>query len=158
MSLIIRSAIFTTAQRTLRIQSRQYSENIVFTLAATNKVFYKEIGVHQIDVPSFSGSFGIKPNHVPTLAMLKSGVLTVHQKDGIIKKIFVSSGTITVNADSSVQILAEEAHPVEHLDLSACQEILNEAQRQMSTATSVDIRANAAIAVELAEALLCAKG
>lgn len=57
-----------------------------------------------MDVPSFSGSFGILPKHVPTLAVLKPGVITVFENDGSVKKVFVSSGTVTINDDSSVQV------------------------------------------------------
>lgn len=60
--------------------------------------------MRQVDVPSFSGSFGILPKHVPTLAVLKPGVVTVFENDGAVKKIFVSSGTVTINEDSSVQV------------------------------------------------------
>lgn len=42
----------------------------------------------QVDVPSFSGSFGILPQHVPLLAVLKPGVVTVHEQDGTLKKYF----------------------------------------------------------------------
>ena len=44
--------------------------------------------MRQVDVPSFSGSFGILPNHVPTLAVLKPGVVTVIEDDGAAKKYF----------------------------------------------------------------------
>ena len=71
--------------------------------------------MRQIDVPSFSGSFGILPNHVPSLAVLKPGVVTVFENDGAVKKFFVSSGSVTINEDATVQILAEEAHPLEDL-------------------------------------------
>jgi F-type H+-transporting ATPase subunit delta len=66
-------------------------------------------------VPSFSGSFGILPNHVPSLAVLRPGVVTVFENEGAVKKFFVSSGSVTINEDASVQILAEEAHPLEDL-------------------------------------------
>ena len=46
----------------------------------------------QVDVPSFSGSFGILPAHVASLAVLKPGVVTVYEDDGATKKFFVSSG------------------------------------------------------------------
>lgn len=52
-------------------------------------------------MPSFSGSFGILPSHVPTLAVLRPGVVTVFENDGAQKKYFVSSGTVTINEDSS---------------------------------------------------------
>jgi len=64
-------------------------------------------------VPSLSGNFGILVQHVPTLAVLKPGVVAVHEDDGNVNKYFVSSGSVTVNEDSSVQILAEEATPLD---------------------------------------------
>lgn len=67
-------------------------------------MFYDSASVKQVDVPSFSGAFGILPKHVPTLAVLKPGVVTVFENDGKVKKIFVSSGTVTINEDSSVQV------------------------------------------------------
>uniref|UniRef100_A0A2M4C1Z6 ATP synthase F(1) complex subunit delta, mitochondrial n=1 Tax=Anopheles marajoara TaxID=58244 RepID=A0A2M4C1Z6_9DIPT len=136
------------------MQSRSYSDEMAFTLAAANKVFYDSANIRQVDVPSFSGAFGILPKHVPTLAVLKPGVVTVYENDGAQKKIFVSSGTVTVNEDASVQVLAEEAHPVEDLDASACRELLTSAQSQLSSASGDKDRAEAAIALEVAEALV----
>ena len=89
-----------------------------------------------MDVPSFSGSFGILPNHVPTLAVLKPGVVTVFENEGAAKKIFVSSGTVTINDDSSVQVIAEEAVPLEQLDISAAKDALSKAQSSLSSAAS----------------------
>lgn len=52
------------------------------------QVYYTAANVKQVDVPSFSGSFGILPNHVPTLAVLKPGIVTVFEDDGSHKKFF----------------------------------------------------------------------
>ena len=79
-----------------------------------NLIFYC-LKYSQVDVPSFSGNFGILPNHVPALAVLSPGVVTVYEDDGGAKKFFVSSGSITINEDASVQILAEEAHAIDTL-------------------------------------------
>lgn len=51
------------------VQSRSYSDEMKLTFAAANKTFYDAAVVRQIDVPSFSGSFGILAKHVPTLGM-----------------------------------------------------------------------------------------
>lgn len=139
-----------------RVMKRNYSDEMDFTLAAGNQVFYANQNVKQVDVPSFSGSFGILPKHVPTLAILKPGVITVYENEGGSKKIFVSSGTITVNDDSSVQIIAEEAHPIENLDASAARDVLSKAQSELSSASSELTKAEAQIAVEVAEALVAA--
>ncbi|KAG5334295.1 ATPD synthase, partial [Acromyrmex charruanus] len=149
---------FLRCVRSQSHQRRTYAEaaanQMKFTFAGANQVFYDQAVIRQVDVPSFSGSFGILPNHVPTLAVLKPGVVTIYEQDGSSKKIFVSSGTVTINEDNSVQILAEEAHPVEHLDNSAARDILNKAQQQLSSATSDVDKAEAGIAVEVAEALV----
>ncbi|XP_026461666.1 ATP synthase subunit delta, mitochondrial-like [Ctenocephalides felis] len=134
-------------------QRRNYSDELSLTFAAANKVFYDSVDVKQVDVPSFSGAFGILAKHVPTLAVLKPGVVTVYEKDGNTKKIFVSSGTVTINEDSTVQVLAEEAHPVEDLDPSSIRELLTTSQSQLAQASGDQAKAEAAIAVEVAEAL-----
>lgn len=122
------------------MQSRGYADEMAFTFAAANKVFYDNANVRQVDVPSFSGAFGILPKHVPTLAVLKPGVVTVYENDGTQKKVFVSSGTITVNEDSSVQVLVEEAHSLDALDLSAAREILAQSQSELASASTDRVR------------------
>lgn len=54
-------------------QARNYSDEMKLTFAAANKTFYDAAVVRQIDVPSFSGSFGILAKHVPTLGESASG-------------------------------------------------------------------------------------
>merc|ERR1712142_1050628 len=105
-----------------------------FTFAAPNAVHYNKASVKQVDVPSFSGAFGILPSHVPTLAVLKPGVVTVFEEDGAVKKFFVSSGSVSINEDASVQILAEEAHPVDDIDGTAARDIVAKAQAKLSSA------------------------
>ncbi|KAK9743849.1 ATP synthase, Delta/Epsilon chain, beta-sandwich domain [Popillia japonica] len=119
-----------------------------------NQVFYDSVAVKQVDVPSFSGSFGILPKHVPTLAVLKPGVVSVFENEGAVKKIFVSSGTVTINDDSSVQIIAEEAAAVDQLDSAAARDVLSKAQSELSSASTDQAKAEAAIAVEVGEALV----
>ncbi|QQP51738.1 ATP synthase subunit delta_ mitochondrial [Caligus rogercresseyi] len=140
--------------RRLLASSRRGLADMAFTFAAPNGVHYNEAKVKQVDVPSFSGSFGILPDHVPSLAVLKPGVVTVTEESGDAAKFFVSSGSITINADSSVQILAEEAHPLESLDPAAAREALSQAQASLSSASSEVDKAEAQIAVETAEEIL----
>lgn len=104
MSVAFRGARLLSSRAVRMMQKRGYSDEMAFTFAAANKVFYEGSAIRQVDVPSFSGAFGILPKHVPTLAVLKPGVVTVYEADGKVQKVFVSSGTITVNDDSSVQV------------------------------------------------------
>merc|ERR1711934_845057 len=122
------------------------SSEMSFTFGGPNAVFYNAAAVKQVDVPSFSGSFGILPNHVPALAVLKPGVVTVYEDDGSTKKFFVSSGSVTVNEDASVQILAEEAHALDTLDANEAKTALQEAQAKANAASTDEAKAEAQIA------------
>merc|ERR1711992_466318 len=133
---------------------RRNMSEMAFTFAAPSGVHYENASVKQVDVPSFSGSFGILPNHVPALAVLSPGVVTVYEDDGAAKKFFVSSGSITINEDSSVQILAEEAHSVDSLDAGEAKAALAEAQASVASAATDEAKAEAQIAVEVAEEIV----
>merc|ERR1712198_452251 len=111
-TMVLRTRSVAFALRRMMSTSTPRNAEMSFTFAAPNAVHYNAASVKQVDVPSFSGSFGILPAHVPSLAVLKPGVVTVYEDDGASKKFFVSSGSVTINDDSSVQILAEEAHKV----------------------------------------------
>merc|ERR1712121_402987 len=137
----------------LSASSQRGYADMAFTLASPYDVYYKDAKVKQVDVPTLAGSFGILPDHVPTLAVLKPGVINIFEEDGSSKKFFVSSGAVTINDDSSVQILAEEAHPVDRLDGAAIKEGLAKAQADLSSASSETAKAEAQISVEAFEAL-----
>lgn len=70
------------------------------------------------------------------------------------KDSFKSPAENTNSNSTCLQILAEEAHPVEHLDSSAARDILSKAQQQLSSATTDKDKAEAAIAAEVGEALV----
>ncbi|UYV71553.1 ATP5D [Cordylochernes scorpioides] len=136
------------------LSSRTYADGMPLTFASPSQVYYDQASVKQIDVPSFSGSFGILPKHVPCLAVLKPGVVTIYEEDGSNKKYFVSSGSISIHEDSSVQVLAEEAIPVDQIDKQAAQSGLATAQQHLTSASSDLERAEAQIEVEVHEALV----
>jgi len=150
------SALFNSSALLLTQQQQQPARgyaDMSFTFASAASVYYKAANVKQVDVPSFSGSFGILPQHVPILAVLRPGVVTVHEVDGSHKKYFVSSGSITVNDDSSVQILAEEACTVDQLDAQAVREGAAKAAQELLSASSDVAKAEANIALECYDAL-----
>jgi len=147
------SRLFPSVGKMLRRGFATDHSEMKFTFACPAAVFYNQSNVKQVDVPTFSGTFGILPQHVPTLAVLKPGVVTVFQQDGNSKRYFVSSGSVTVNDDSTVQLLAEEAFPVEELDAGAAQAALHEAQSQTNTGSEVE-KVEAQIRAEVAEAAL----
>merc|ERR1712071_414918 len=91
-----------------------------------------------------------------SVAALVSFLLTfpLYENDGSAKKFFVSSGTVTINEDSTAQLLAEEAVPVENLDMSAAKDLLNQAQGELASASTEVAKAEAQIAIEVSEALV----
>lgn len=128
-------------------------EGMAFTLASPSEMFYHNANVKQVDVPSYSGDFGILANHVPCLAVLKPGVVKVYANDGDLKRYFVSSGTISINEDSTVQVLAEQAVPVDRLDAAAVREGLTKAQQKLNSASAEADKMEAQILVEVHEAM-----
>ncbi|ESN90256.1 hypothetical protein HELRODRAFT_158094 [Helobdella robusta] len=134
-------------------QQKMSYADMAFTFACPASVFYKESNVKQVDVPTLSGDFGILPQHVPLLAVLRPGVIAVHEADGAMKKYFVSSGSVTINDDSSVQILAEEACPIDHLDAQAIRDGATSAAQDLLSASSEQSKAEAQIALECYDAL-----
>lgn len=73
---------------------------------------------------------------------------------GNAQKYFVSSGTITVNNDSSAQILAEEAQPLENFDAEAVRRTAETARQALATAADEAGKAEAQIQVDTCEALM----
>ena len=73
---------------------------------------------------------------------------------GNAQKYFVSSGTITVNNDSSAQILAEEAQPLENFDAEAVRRTAETARQALATAADEADKAEAQIQVDTCEALM----
>ncbi|XP_075895459.1 ATP synthase F(1) complex subunit delta, mitochondrial [Nelusetta ayraudi] len=141
-------------------QTRTYAEatsgapQMSFTFASPTQVFFKEVSVKQVDVPTLTGAFGILPAHVPTLQVLRPGVVTVINDDGSSAKYFVSSGSVTVNGDSSVQLLAEEAVPLDQLDVSAAKANLEKAQSDLAGTSDEAARAEAQVCIEANEAIV----
>uniref|UniRef100_A0A8B9V7K9 ATP synthase F(1) complex subunit delta, mitochondrial n=1 Tax=Anas zonorhyncha TaxID=75864 RepID=A0A8B9V7K9_9AVES len=145
-----------SARRLLRLAAlpppwaRSYAEPaagpaaMAFTFASPTQVFYNGAAVRQVDVPTLTGSFGILAAHVPTLQVLKPGVVTV----------YVSSGSVTVNADSTVQVLAEEAVTMDMLDLATAKSNLEKAISEVAAASDEAAKAEAQIKVEANEALV----
>lgn len=154
MKRILLAARHVDQSRSISTSGRMLQNPMKFTFASPGQVLYSEANIKQVDVPSMSGNFGILANHVPMLAVLKPGVINIFETEGESKKYFVSSGTITVNDDSSVQILAEEAVTLDSIDRQAARDGLNDAQQKLSSASGDVARAEAQIAVDTFEALV----
>ena len=79
--------VFSFLQKIRRLIFKSNKKLISFSHHCCQTLYDKKV-VKQVDVPSYSGSFGILANHVPCLAVLKPGVVTVYEDDGSSKKYF----------------------------------------------------------------------
>lgn len=71
-------------------------------------------------LPAISGDFGVMPGHVPTMAQLRPGVVSVHKElDKDIKKYFISGGFAFVHEDSTTDVCVVEAAELEQFDKEA---------------------------------------
>ena len=130
------------------------ASSIKLTFAAPHYAYFAEANVAQVNVPGLTGDFGILPAHVPVMSCLKPGVVAVFDAvGGVSQDFFVSSGTVTVNEDSSVQIIAEEAVPVGDLDAAAAKSGLDYYSGRLNSGSEAD-KAEAAIGVEVHEAMI----
>lgn len=103
-------------------------------------------------IPATTGQMGVLPGHVPTIAELKPGVLSVHEGNET-KKYFLSSGFAFIHANSVADIIAVEAVPVDLVDPSLVQKGLAEFTQKLSSATTDLEKAEAQIGVDVHSAL-----
>ncbi|CAA6657198.1 unnamed protein product [Spirodela intermedia] len=103
-------------------------------------------------IRSDDGAMGVLPGHVPTIAELKPGVLSVHDGSEV-AKYFVSSGFAFVHANSVTDIVAVEAIPVDQIDPALVQKGLAEFNQRLSSASTDVEKAEAQIGIDVHSAL-----
>ncbi|XP_071705937.1 ATP synthase subunit delta', mitochondrial-like [Rutidosis leptorrhynchoides] len=117
--------------------------------------YSSELSKQEVDmviVPATTGQMGILPGHVPTIAELKPGLLSVHEGNDI-KKYFISSGFAFVHSNSYADILAVEAIPIDRIDSQQVQKGLTEFTQKLSSASTDLDKAEAQIGVDVHSAL-----
>ena len=107
-----------------------------------------------MDVPCINDVMGICPNHVPLLGVLKPGLVNVIHETGESKKFLISSGSVTVNFDNTVQLLVEEAYKLEDFDRAQAQKLLEEGNSNLSKAKDDYEKTIAQIQIDTADVVL----
>ncbi|XP_023905705.1 ATP synthase subunit delta', mitochondrial isoform X2 [Quercus suber] len=108
--------------------------------------------VDMVIIPATTGQMGVLPGHVPTIAELKPGILSVHEGNDV-TKYFLSSGFAFIHANSVADVIAVEAVPVDHIDPSLVQKGLTDFTQKLSSATTELDKAEAQIGVDIHSAL-----
>jgi len=133
-------------------------EKLTLNMYMPHQIEYAATEVDMVLVPAVSGDFGVLPGHVPTVAQLRPGVVSVHLSDKDVQKYFVSSGFAFVHADSTADICAVEAIPLEQLDGEAVKKGLAEYQSKLVNAKDDYEKAAAQVGVEVCGAMASALG
>merc|ERR1711881_736548 len=155
MGSLLKAGMFSATRSIARVapriaQRRGFAEaaasnNLNFSLLLPDRAVYDKQEVSLVIVPASNGAFGIMKDHVPTVAQLDAGVLTVHQ-DGNEDKFFVSGGFAIVREDGA-DVCAVEAVRVDDLDASAVSAGLADANAKLASATDETAKAEAQISI-----------
>ncbi|KDD77022.1 hypothetical protein H632_c38p3 [Helicosporidium sp. ATCC 50920] len=95
-------------------------EKLTFNFFVPYKTVFDAEKVDMVLVPATTGDFGAMPGHVPTVAQLRPGVVTVHRElDKSVEKFFVPGGFAFVHGDSVTEVCAVDAYPLSDLDPDA---------------------------------------
>ncbi len=119
-----------------------------FELTTPERLVLKE-EYDAVTIPTQEGEITVLPGHVPLVANLASGVITVIEKDTE-WYIAVSGGFIEVQPGSKVIVLADTAERAEELDYKSVQEARDRAAELLAGKRHADQVATAAAAALLA--------
>ena len=86
--------------------------------------------VDQVDVPGLEGDFGVLAGHVPVVAAMRPGILTVIQ-DGKREKIIVLGGLAEVS-EKGLTVLADVATSIDELDRAAFAEQISAMEEKLA--------------------------
>ncbi|VFQ81104.1 unnamed protein product [Cuscuta campestris] len=119
-------------------------------LPYSSELAWKEVDM--VIIPASTGQMGILPGHVPTVAELKPGVMSVHEGNDV-TKYFVAGGFAFVHVNSFADIVAIEAVPLDQIDPAQVQKGLAEYTQKLSSASTDAEKAEAQIGVDVHSAL-----
>src|ERR671933_1815289 len=76
--------------------------------------------VDMVVVPGGDGNFGVLAGHSLLISTVRPGVIDVYEGQAVTQRIFVAGGFAEVTPERCT-VLADEAVPVEQLDVSSCE-------------------------------------
>jgi F-type H+-transporting ATPase subunit epsilon len=129
---------------------------VLFELVAPERLLASE-EVDMVVAPGAAGDFGVLPNHSLLMSLLRPGVIEIWQGQQVTRRIFVGGGFAEVNPRGCI-VLAEEALPVDELDLEAARARLRDAQDDLGEAKDDAARTASEREIAIAEAQIQAAG
>jgi F-type H+-transporting ATPase subunit epsilon len=125
-------------------------DKVAFELVAPERLLTSEM-VDMVVAPGAEGDFGVLPHHSLFISLLRPGVIEIYDGGAIKQRIFVGGGFAEVNERSCI-VLAEEALPVDEIDLEQARQRLKDAQEDLAEAKEDVARARCEREVAIAEA------
>jgi F-type H+-transporting ATPase subunit epsilon len=132
------------------------ADKVAFQLVAPERLL-TSAEVDMVVVPGSEGDFGVLPQHSLFMSVLRPGVIETYEGGQVSGRIFVGGGFAEVNARGCT-VLAEEALPVEEIDLERARARLSAAQDDLRDATDDPARARFEREIRIAEAQIQAAG
>lgn len=121
------------------------SNMLELSLVAPHAPVFLKRNVNLVTVPGAAGYMGIARNHVPIIAELKPGVVTVDEPGKPQEKFFVSGGFVYVHQDKTCEVSVLEAFPLDQLDQEAVKRGLTQYNQEFSNATDAESKAKAQV-------------
>lgn len=110
----------------------------------------------QVVCPGIEGVFGVRAGHMPLLAGLKPGVLSIQDNDHAAPEhLFIAGGFADVTADK-MTVLAEEAIPLADLDAGRIEAMAQSLRDALNTVSEAHERQHMEMSLSLVEAKLAA--
>lgn len=134
------------------------SRRLTLSFVSPYQSIMKETIVEQVNLSTTEGDLGVLGGHVPSILQLKPGLIEIFEGPASSpstqkRSFFVSGGFAMINPDSSMEISAIEAVPVDQLDLKAVSEGLAEVTRRAVAPKSESDKAEILIQQEVYQAM-----
>lgn len=139
-NILIRGGAATTAARRLSSEAggeaTAAATSVSLNLSVPYESIYKDASVEQVIIPGAEGEYGVTANHVPYVAQMKPGILTVMFDSTESEKYFVAGGYAITHANSVTDVICAEAVKVDDLEANVVSSNYEAAKNAASTAAA----------------------
>jgi F-type H+-transporting ATPase subunit epsilon len=130
------------------------ADRIQFELVSPERLLLSQ-AVEMVVLPGAEGDFGALPEHAPTVAALRPGVISVFDNGQVTERVFVAGGFAEVTPERCT-VLAERALRVTELDRAVAEKAIADARDDLADAKTDIARAMAENEIAVGEAAIAA--
>mmetsp|Transcript_9547 Transcript_9547/g.23439 ORF Transcript_9547/g.23439 Transcript_9547/m.23439 type:complete len:173 (+) Transcript_9547:116-634(+) len=134
-TILSRTARRSAVARSFSSEATEAATSVSLNLSVPYDSIYNGAQVEQVIIPGAEGEYGVSANHVPYVAQMKPGILTVVFDATESEKYFVAGGYAVTHADSVTDVVCVEAVKVDDLDSSAVSANYDAAKSAAAAAT-----------------------